>query len=441
MTTRRRSSLILMVLALAGGSLSAQSPTPPKPATPTTTPTPPPAGGATPAATATPKPVKPAAPRPPAKKVDRRFTFEQISKLLSAKTSDRILARDIKARGVADEINRAALDRFKSQGAGPETMAALTQLWARSSLFFQGGEGGVTVYLDDVKAGVTDERGVLKLENLDPGPHTLRATKEARREFVQQVELRPNMLETTVANMPWTIGYLSVDVRNPQAQVAVSGAGNYNGPIQRLPVSVGEHTITVSLPMHKTVTAKVVVRGGDPVSVPIRLEIDPAAVQAIYDRIAKQCADKQYETVEKQIQDYEKYKPMDSALQTCLSVAYLKLKQYDQFQTLALKSLAQGGDFTFPVQHVHGNKRKGMHDALLTISQNEVHYEPKGKCNLVAFSRLRKDAEWSLHPQPDGGSELTLSLPEADPKKRLVMNFVDPDEGQLRVIYRLATGK
>jgi len=123
---------------------------------------------------------------------------------------------------------------------------------------------GATIYLDGTIAGQTAQNGVLRIDNVRAGDHTIRVEKAGYQAFATTVNVQVNTVSDVVATLvsasvPATTGTLSVSSTPAGASVFIDNALRGVTPISLTDISAGSHQVLLRLEGYQdyTVTQQV----------------------------------------------------------------------------------------------------------------------------------------------------------------------------------------
>jgi hypothetical protein len=105
------------------------------------------------------------------------------------------------------------------------------------------------VYLDGAQAGRADSSGELILKNLRPGPHTLRVTLDAKRDFEQPITVTPaatGSVNATLTDVPGRAVITSEPGADVYLDNASKGKTDSSGKLVLADVAPGSHQLRVS---------------------------------------------------------------------------------------------------------------------------------------------------------------------------------------------------
>jgi len=398
---------------------------------------------------------------PPAKKgpsqpADRRLSLDQIRKLIAIQTPDSVVAQEIQARGVNGDYGRRDIEQLHLQGAGSETITALTRLMPVATLTVRT-EPGASVKLDGGSPAVVAADGTATLSSIDPGRHQVTADKQYFTSGSQFVELKGRETTSIDIKLEWAVGFLSVNTNVADAQIRVSGGPPQAGRITRLAVPVGQATISATAPLRKSVSQTVVVEPGRDTTISLSLIIDDSALAAMANQIHASFRSRSYAVVVQQAGRYFQTGAQDKDVSAEVAISYLEMSNYSAFQEAARRALEAGATLRFEVMHHHlslgGFGGGTLHNAELAITKDTLIYKPLDRCNLPEFQTSLRDVHLGKRESAILGkgrtasiSVIDLDVPEPNnPKKQVNVNLsignVPPGLSSTKGFFRDARGK
>ena len=374
---------------------------------------------------------------PPTKKTtsqptDRKLSLDQIRKLIAIQTPDSVVAQEVQSRGISGDYGRHDIDGLRQQGAGSETIAALTRLLPLSTLTVRT-EPGATVRLDGGSTALAGADGTATLSSIDPGRHQVTTEKQYFTSVSRAVELKGRETASVDIKLEWAVGFLSVATNVPDAQIRVSGAAPQNGRISRLAVPVGQASVTAVAPLRKSVSQTVMIEPGKEATVSLSLPVDEAAIAAMANQIHNSFRSRSYAAVIQQAGRYLQMGAQDKDVLSEVALSYFEMSNYTAFQEAARRALSSGATLQFEVMHHHlslgGFGGGNLHRAELLVSAETLGYKPLDRCNLPEFQTAIKEVhlgrrEAALLDKTRSVPVIDLNVPEPNnPKKQTNVNL------------------
>ena len=398
---------------------------------------------------------------PPAKKsksqlAERRLTLDQIRKLIAIQTPDSVVAQEIQSRGVSGDYGRREIDQLRQQGAGSETIAALVRLLPVATLTVRT-EPGAIVKLDGGSPAMASIDGTATLSNIDPGRHEVTAEKQYFMSASRAVEMKGRETTAIDIKLGWAVGFLSISVDAPDAQIRISGVPPQTGPINRLAVPVGQANITATAPLRKSASQTVAIEPGGEATIALSLPVDEAALEVMANQIHTSFRSRSYPVVIQQSGPYLQIDAQDKDVLAEVALSYLEVSNYSLFQEAARRALDAGATLRVEVMHHHlslgGFGGGTLHRAELAITKNTLTYKPLDRCNLPEFQTPMADVHLGKREsailgrnRTESVSVLDLNVPEPNnPKKQVNVNLSigrTPQDASITTgVFRDARGK
>lgn len=174
-----------------------------------------------------------------------KLTLKQISHLVQVHAPDGLVAAQVKERGINFAATHADIVSLTSEGAGPQTLAALTALIQTGSVVLHT-EPGATVSLDGRATGTANAIGLLSLQNVPPGTHNLVVTKAGFHSITQPFTLRDREADQLSVPLAWAGGLVTIFALPATASISVTGPVSFSGPLNEARCPPGTYKIAVS---------------------------------------------------------------------------------------------------------------------------------------------------------------------------------------------------
>jgi len=360
---------------------------------------------------------------------DSRLSLTQIEQLISIRTPDAVVAKEIHDRGIGFSVNERLLDGLRKRGAGPKTIQALSHFVVMASLEVFSAPTECDVVVDGILRGHTGAQGILVLADLKPGVHEVILRKENYKEWRSTVSLAANAQEQLNATLTWAGGFLTVLTGATGVSIEIEGMGRFSDEVTDLPCLPGTYTITVSGSKYQTATKTVEVVAGQGATVSIHLEPDPEFVQRKVAELQDQYASRNYPSVIGSAPELLSVDRNNKDALRLLAQSYFLTNDFEKFKASAKDVLDAGGYIQIQLNHHHLGYF--LHPVMLSISANSLSFDPqtsdKVHCSYKPFSNpVAAIVQVALSER--GNNELFLNLRIQDPrnpKKVLNLNFAD----------------
>jgi hypothetical protein len=372
----------------------------------------------------------------PKKAASKPLTVRQLEHLIRQKSPDGLISMELLSRGLAGPVGRPLIDKLQQLGAGPQTVSALLHLLPKVKLTIRTVPGALAA-LDGAPVATAGESGEIVLA-IEPGNYELRVTMPHHNSVSIPVRLALDHPQVVQAPLEWTIGYLTLDTGSPDAKITIASVGEYQGRVEKLPVPVGPHQVHVTAPFRIGFSTVAVIEGGKTRDIPVRLEPDANAFEALSTEIQRSYANSDYMNAIAKGMAYVRHGGADPQALVAFALSQYQAGGFDAFLAIGAKALAAGAELTFPVNHRHSTLafRRG-HPAIIGVSATSVRYEPLEKCGTGPVSGPIAQVRCSISSSEDS-STLTLVFPHPKhPTKTLELNFEGPEPAKLEAIMRL----
>jgi hypothetical protein len=367
------------------------------------------------------------------------LTLDQIRKLMGA-APDSVVAQEISDRGVKDDYTRQTVEQLRQQGAGQETIAALTRGLPFASLTVKT-EPGATVRVDGGPPRTAGGDGVVSVTNLEPGSHEVAVVKPNFTPYSKTLELKGRDNAQVDAKLEWAVGFLTVTADEPSARIQVGTQPAQAGPINRMPVAVGPTTITVTAPLKIAPPRTVTIEPGKDIAVSFTMAMDPAALTAMANQIHSEFLAANYRGVQQTAARYFETGARDKNVLTDVAISDLETGATADFASFAREAVEAGATLRLSMMHHHGNGFvRGaffLHPVAVEANTQGIRYEALADCNIKTFEtawnevRIGPSAGSVIVNEPGGQRavrSLNLKVPNpADPKKELNLNLTARD--------------
>lgn len=281
-----------------------------------------------------------------------KLTLEQIKGLLANGLPDTALAGEIRDRGItfSDTLSKLVLDDLQGRGAGPKTLRALEAYLPKSSIRVQTRLERTIVLVDDKQYGITGLDGSLQINDLEPGEHTVEVRNRPRyRDTKMTVVLKPNQNQDVALTPDLAIGFLTVNVLTPNAEVQIRGDfASLSGAFSGREVAPGQYTLEVTSKGYQTLKQTIEIKAGQQLSIPVRLEIDREGLNGILLQAQKAFSSKNYTNAIQLALQVTSLLPTDPGALSILAQASFRLNDTKNFLTYGKAALESGAALEFP---------------------------------------------------------------------------------------------
>lgn len=370
------------------------------------------------------------------KAAGKALTVRQLGDLIRKRSPDSAVSQELLSRGLTTPVDWPLIERLKTVGAGPETVIALKHLLPKVRLTIQTAPGA-GVALDGQPVDTVGDTGEIVL-GVEPGSYELTLAMKNHTTVSRPIRLVLNQPQVVQAPLEWAVGFLTLDAGMPDAQIDIAGVGQYRTRVEKLALPVGPRQIRVTAPFRLGFSTVAVIEGGKTLEVPVKLEIDHAALKAIGKDVLEAYAKSDQLLVSVTGQRYLERGGADPDVLKLLALSYYQAQRFDTFLDIAARALAAGAEMTFHTTHYHSAfTLRGEHAAELGVSTTAIHFAPIGKCNLGEVTVPIAQVQSSIRSVGDSAT-LTLTVPNPkNPAKTAEINLVDTAPARLEAIMRL----
>ncbi len=281
-----------------------------------------------------------------------KLTLEQIKGLLANGLPDTALAGEIRDRGItfSDNLTKLILDDLQGRGAGPKTIRALEAYLPKSSIRVQTRLERTIVLVDEKQYGITGLDGSLQVNDLEPGEHTVEVRNRPRyRDTRLTVVLKPNQSQEVALTPELAIGFLTVNVLTPNAEVLIRGdLASLSGVFSGREVAPGQYSLEVASKGYQTLKQTIEIKAGQQLSIPVRLEIDREGLNGILLQSQKAFSSKNYTSAIQLALQVTSLLPSDPGALSILAQSSFRLNDTKNFLAYGKAALEAGAALDFP---------------------------------------------------------------------------------------------
>lgn len=340
-----------------------------------------------------------------------KLTENQLEHLVKIKAPDHLIASQIESRGLSFDVTYAIVKEFSNEGAGPQTLYALRRL-VRVGTIVVHAQPASAVMIDDRYVGMTNPVGILMVQDVTTGPHTVTVSKEGFQGGHRQVIVANGQLQQVSIPMQWSGGDLSIEVNPSNASVSVTGPRSFTGARANVPCPQGSYTITVAAKGYLTQTRDVDISSGSNVRVNIELAADPAYVADELASARRFLAAGSVQRAAEQAQTVLALSPDNSFAETILAHAAYQEGDEQDFVRQTLQIIHDGGKVTITMMHLHAFPMLKILPVSMILSAKGVAFSEsvqKGRKDkipaFIAYSDVVRSTV--IRPQ-NGGPEINI---------------------------------
>jgi hypothetical protein len=351
------------------------------------------------------------------------LSLEQIRRLMAVPLPDSAIAQEIQSRGIHGEFTRHDIEVLRQEGAGTNTVAALTRLLPVASLTVKT-EPEAFVTLDHGTRVRTASDGTAVFSGIDPGAHQVLIQKTYHKDVSRMIDLTAREDTSLSAPLEWAVGFLSITAQPAGATITVSGGAPQTGRVEHLAVPIGTVEVVVTAPLRETSSQNVNIQPGKESTLSISLALDQNAISRAAGQIHALFRTGNYPAVRERAGQFFAAGARDPAVSGEFAMSFLELHDYPAFQNAARQALAAGATLRIPMLHVELGYHPNNHLAFLQVSSQRIGFQPVGHCNHPAFQVSIRDVHLGKRRVMENLFVVELVVPNpTKPKKSLNINL------------------
>jgi hypothetical protein len=359
-----------------------------------------------------------------------KLTQAQLQHLIRIRASDAFIAEQVQSRGVGFPATEAEVSSFGNIGAGPQTITALRDLVQTGSVQIHT-EPGAAVTLDGKAAGQADSAGLLSLQDVLPGEHTLMLNKDGFHPAQQSFTLGDREARQLSAPLAWAGGLLTVSAQPAFAAVSVTGPASFSEALNAVRCPPGAYTVTFSAHGYVNQTRTFQIAAGEHHAERAQLEVDPAYIAGrLADANTKLGVGNPPGAIE-DAHEILKLNPADVKAEAILAEASFQTGDMNTFVNSGNGAIRNGEAVTVMLMHVHNFPRRMVHSATITISNSgiDVVATPAIKgCKIPPSILFSQITQAQVQRDQTGAMELHISYLSKPPEKtRFIGSLHDLD--------------
>jgi hypothetical protein len=385
-----------------------------------------------------------------------RLTLAQVKKLIQIHAPDAVVAKEIGSRGIDFLPTSQTLDQLEKSGAGQAALAALRDFMPYGILEVQSAPGS-QIAIDGIDRGLADAQGHLILPRIPAGTHRLSVRKVDYQASELDFILAAKEYKRVPMQLGWAGGFLTVRTDPLGAAIEIAGIGKYAYGVSDIQCRPGTYDIAATLKGMKSPTQSVVVAAGQHATVEIHLTPDPDYVRNMLADVRRHLARGNARLAVQISNDLLSIEPNNADVMNLLVTAYLRAKDFQNFQDAILKVLRTGGKVQFDLAHEHLDlSGEAIHPAVLTLTATSIAYETTAPCKyrrietalanigVVEVTDKNRSGMIVVRHLTPGTFLLHLELRDpAKPKSKITLYFAIPEstiESQSGVDFLASAG-
>lgn len=314
----------------------------------------------------------------------KAMTRSQLDHLIHIRASDGFIAEQLHARGLAFPLSNAAVSSLAAQGAGQRTVQELRSLVTTGTIQLLT-TPGTAVSLDGQPAGVSDAQGIVIIQDVLPGPHSLALSKTGFQPAQQTLQISNNETAHLSNPLKWAGALLTISAQPSTAEIAVSGPQNFSGALNAQQCPPGAYTITVSQPGYLSQTRSIALSAGENHEEHFDLAVDPAFLAHEIEMAKSDLASGNSAAAASIAHTVLIADGSNGPAREVLAEATFLNGDMGYFVQDALAAVRDGQTVTVPLIHVHASfSHASLERANMMISQTGLSFNcaREGKCDL-----------------------------------------------------------
>jgi hypothetical protein len=329
------------------------------------------------------------------------YSKKQLLDALKENERDRRLTtqdfvRYIDQRGVDFELTASDESDLRQAGAVPEIISAISRNYREPPL--PKGSGSVTIYseLPDCQVyingqlrGSTSASGRLRLRPLKAGQYNVVLRKDKYEDQQRSISISSGNETSERFSLTPLKGSLTALPNVSGAKVYVAGT-EYADGVRNLVLAPGEYEVKGTKSGYKTFSTSVRIGPGQPVNVPVTLEV--IKVDELSARAMESFRVRDFPRVIQFAKDILEVQPDDPKANLLLGLGYFHNQNYDAAVPPLIKATSLGEQVSIPLQHhtKYGFVNDNLTPGNLLIGKNLLEFRTQAGVKLfsVPFDKL-----------------------------------------------------
>lgn len=330
----------------------------------------------------------------------------------------------VEQRGVDFQISARDEGELRMAGASNEVIAAIRQNYRHVAKPLPRGTGSLKINttMADCKVlvngqlrGTTDSNGVLILSPLKAGQYKLLLRKDHYEAQERSVIVPSGNEATEHFNLVPLKGSLTVIPNLPGAIVYIREV-EYPDAVRSMSLEPGDYAIKVSKPGYRSVSQVVTIAPGQPVSLPVTLEV--VNVEEMLAQAKDSLLRKDFARTISVSREILVAKPDDPKANLMVGLAYFNLGNYDASIPSLIKAISLGEQVGIPLQRHTKYGLVGENDNLtpgtLIIGKNLLEFRALGGSTLFS---VPLDKVYRVIPEDNRGGRVQIKVGNPAKKK------------------------
>lgn len=345
-----------------------------------------------------------------------KLTEADLQHLIRIQASDAFVAEQVQARGVDFSATNAQVSSLGGMGAGPRTLSALSSLVVTGTVQLHT-EPDASVSLDGKLSGRANSLGLLLLQDVMPGRHTVSIGKDGFHPAQQGFSLGDRQTIQVSAPMQWAGALLTISAQPANASISIKGPASFSGPLNSARCPPGSYTATVTLSGYASQTRNFTLTADQIHEENFQLAVDRTTLSNSLEDAETHLISGDVDDAIVLTRHILTMDPSDAEARSVLAEASFLKGNLESFVSDATPAIRAGQSVTIPMMQVHIFPRRSFEQVQITISSSGLgfHCISNTKCkmpksltyDLVDQSSVTNDPTnsftmlhfgWSEHP-------------------------------------------
>jgi len=364
----------------------------------------------------------------PASAQEAKLTRVQVQQLVQAQIPDETIAKEIQDSGLSFLVDHKTVEAFAAKGAGPLTLGALREQIHEGEVEVRSTEPGSQMFLDGKEVGNADAGGYFVVRQMPEGNHELTAKKEGYRDAHVQFTLTNKEQKQIFLPLEWLGGYLSISAQPTEAAIHVAGPQSIDGGATDLKCQPGSYTVTASAEGYTSQTRTFQVGAEEHHAERLQLAVDPAFVASLMADAKAKFTAGNFSGAISSARKLLMLTPGEAKAEQIFAEASFKTGDFKSFQDTGIAAVADGGEVTVPLMHLHGGEWNGkfsiIHDVTLTLDISGITFKQVSKaegCMIEGFK-----LPYALITEINTFGPVDRFAPDPKGHRYLRLNFISP---------------
>lgn len=331
----------------------------------------------------------------------------------------RLTAQDfvqyIEQRGVDFELTGSDEADLRELGAVPEVVLAIVRNYREpplpkgsGALTINSGLADCQVFINGQLRGSTNVQGRLRMRPLKAGPYRVVVRKDRYEEQQRSISVTSGIETNESFSLAPVKGSLTVVPNLSGSKVIVNGS-EYTDAVRNLTLEPGIYVVKVTKPGYKTVSQSVTIGPGQPVNVPVTLEV--IKVEELVANAGESFRLGNFPRAIGFAKDILEVQPNDPKANLWLGLSYFHSENYDAAVAPLVKAISLGEMVSIKLQRHTKYGLVGENDQLtpgtLLIGKNLLEFQIQSGAKLFS---VPLDKVYRVIPEDNRGGRLQIKV-------------------------------